>query len=417
MKKCSPLIISPEKPAQKLKRLPKTHEKFDEAFLQELLVDHPQLLPVNELRADVGELLCIGREVSAGEAGSIDNLYLSTGGYPVIVETKLWRNPQARREVLSQVLDYVKELVNKDFEWLAQQWNTFSKARNFSTIDLIDRLFELSDEFDYETYIDRVNRALDRGDILAMIVGDGIETKLQALVSHLCRDSAHLRYSLGLIELACYHLDEENHPERLLVVPRIIQEVEPVERAYVRVEFAPGLDKQLLVVPIIEPTHDANVTKKREMLSQDEFFSDLEAFVGSDLRKKTESFINDLINNFGLEPDYKVAAVMLKVPDPNDEKPGASVIAIEKKGRIYNTGHLKNQLLRWGLSEKRVDIICREYWNELHLIETGFLPDGIGHLSPHKFISLSSVTDKFELIKNAIGKVVAVIRDEINSEQ
>jgi hypothetical protein len=102
----SPLVISKSGKVQTLERLPRTHQEFDEAFLQELLVNHPVLLPVNRLRDDVGELLCIGREVSAGDSGSIDNLYISTGGYPVIVETKLWRNPQARREVLSQVLDY-----------------------------------------------------------------------------------------------------------------------------------------------------------------------------------------------------------------------------------------------------------------------------------------------------------------------
>lgn len=47
-------------------------------------------------------------------SGSIDNLYLSTGGYAVLVETKLWRNPQARREVLSQTLDYIKDLARED---------------------------------------------------------------------------------------------------------------------------------------------------------------------------------------------------------------------------------------------------------------------------------------------------------------
>ena len=383
-------------------------------FLQELLVDHPQLLPVDELRADVGELLCIGREVGAGEAGSIDNLYLSTGGYPVLVETKLWKNPQARREVLSQVMDYMKELVTKDFEWFAQQWNIFSKNRNLGSIELMDRLYELSDELDQQTYIDRVNRALDRGDILALIVGDGIETKLQALVSHICRDSAHLRYSLGLVELACYHLDDEG-PEKLLIVPRIIQEVEPIERAYVRVDFATGLEKQLKVIPIIEPTLDGRA-KKREMLSEDEFFSDLETIIGPELRKKTESFYNDLINNIGLEPDFKSAAVMLKIPDPNDEKPSASVIAIEKRGRILNTRYLRGQLEKWGLPYEHVNTMCREYWGELHSIENGFLVDGMKHVAPHHFIPLSVVADKFDLIKNAIEKVVRRIRDEMNSD-
>jgi hypothetical protein len=142
----------------------------------------------------------------------------------------------------------------------------------------------------------------------------------------------------------------------------------------------------------------------------------LQTFVGSDLRQKTEAFYNDIINSLGLEPDYKIAAVMLKVPDPNDEKPGVSVIAIEKKGRIYNTRHIRKQLIRWGISENRVDVICQEYWNELHSVESGFLPEGIGHLSFQQFIPLSRVADKFNSIKNAIEKVVRRIRDEMNSD-
>ena len=35
-------------------------------------------------------------------------------------------------------------------------------------------------------FVDRVNRALSGGDVIAMIVGDGIETRLQELVHHLC---------------------------------------------------------------------------------------------------------------------------------------------------------------------------------------------------------------------------------------
>jgi hypothetical protein len=31
-------------------------------------------------------------------------------GLPVLVECKLWRNPQGRREVVGQILDYAKEL-------------------------------------------------------------------------------------------------------------------------------------------------------------------------------------------------------------------------------------------------------------------------------------------------------------------
>jgi hypothetical protein len=76
----------------------------------------------------------------------IENLYLSTGGYPVIVETKLWRNPQARREVLSQTLDYVKELAGKDFEWFQERWREFSKKRNDRREGLFTKLDAIGEE-------------------------------------------------------------------------------------------------------------------------------------------------------------------------------------------------------------------------------------------------------------------------------
>jgi len=105
----APALIFPGQPARPLVQLPRVHSKFDERFLQELLASNPELLPAAAIRHDVGSLLCVGREVEV-QSGFIDNLYLSTAGYPVLVETKLWRNPQARREVLSQTLDYIKDL-------------------------------------------------------------------------------------------------------------------------------------------------------------------------------------------------------------------------------------------------------------------------------------------------------------------
>ena len=43
-------------------------------------------------------------------AGPIDNFMVTASGLPVLAECKLWRNPQGRREVVGQILDYAKEL-------------------------------------------------------------------------------------------------------------------------------------------------------------------------------------------------------------------------------------------------------------------------------------------------------------------
>ena len=160
--------------------------------------------------------------------------------------------------MLSQTLDYIKDVVQKDFEWFAQQWKLFSRKHDNQAKDLLSRLNDISDdEIDEQFIVDRVNRALSRGDVIAMIVGDGIETRLQELVAHLCKDSSHLRYSLALVELACYQFAKQDG-DRILVVPRIVQDVEPVQRAYVRVDLADGLKGQLTVTPVVVTDGDDN---------------------------------------------------------------------------------------------------------------------------------------------------------------
>ena len=54
-------------------------------------------------------IVSLGREIPTA-AGPIDNLFLSRNGYLVVVETKLWSNPEARRQVVAQLLDYAAQL-------------------------------------------------------------------------------------------------------------------------------------------------------------------------------------------------------------------------------------------------------------------------------------------------------------------
>ncbi len=404
----SPAFVVPGVSVRTLERLPRIHTTFDERFLQDLLSDHPELLPVRDVRDDVGSLLCIGREVAVS-SGAIDNLYLSTEGYPVIVETKLWRNPQARREVLSQTLDYIKEVVQRDFEWFAQQWKLYSQQHENLAGDLLSRLNDFSDdEIDEQFIVDRVNRALSRGDVIAMIVGDGIETRLQELVAHLCKDSSHLRYSLALVELACYQFGNQDG-DGILVVPRIVHDVQPVQRAYVRVDLADGLERQLTVTPVVVADGDATKTP-RVNLNEEDFLEAIEQSAGRKCRDQIEQFYGDLIDSFKLEPEFKAAAVMLKVPHPDGDGLGVSVLALEKQGRIYNTKHMRHQLRRWGLRPDIIDQITSDYWTALHYLDSRFNPDGIVHLAPRQFLAFVEIVDKLPDIKTCVGKVVAAIR-------
>jgi hypothetical protein len=354
----------------------------------------------------MGKLLCVGREVSVGKVGTIDNLFLSTGGYPVIVETKLLRSPEARREVLAQTLEYVKEVVRYDFNWFVQQWKSFTQQPE-GQADFLSRLNEISEDDIDEDFSDRVNLALSRGDVIAVIVGDGIESRLQELVAFLGRESAHLGYSLAVVELACYQFSKHDETG-LLIVPRVVQELEPDQRAYVRIELGDGLEGKLIVKTIVVPpgpggTHAPN-------LSEEEFLLAVEKSVGGEVRDKIKAFYDDLVESFSLEPDFKAATLMLKVPDPHEEHTGASVMAIEKQGRIYNTKMIQYQLKHWGFAPEIVDEITSDYWNALHKIDSRFSPKGIR--APKLFLPFKDVVAKLADIKSAIGNVVARIRAE-----
>ncbi len=80
-----------------------------EADLQDLVHKHPEALPIEEIDPSFSGPVSICRELNT-PAGPIDNFLVTPSGLPILVECKLWRNPQARREVVGQVLDYAKEL-------------------------------------------------------------------------------------------------------------------------------------------------------------------------------------------------------------------------------------------------------------------------------------------------------------------
>ena len=84
-------------------------DAVSEVYIQSLVHEHPACLPIAEIDAMFSGPVPICTELNT-PAGPIDNFMVTPSGLPVLVECKLWRNPEARREVVSQILDYAKEL-------------------------------------------------------------------------------------------------------------------------------------------------------------------------------------------------------------------------------------------------------------------------------------------------------------------
>ena len=114
-----PFLIGSNSSGERLKPIDPVQAAYQEKWLQELIHRHPDILPVAEIEPVFYPLVPIGREVPV-TAGYIDNLFISAQGYPVIVETKLWRNPEARRNVLAQLIDYAASISDWTYEKLDQ---------------------------------------------------------------------------------------------------------------------------------------------------------------------------------------------------------------------------------------------------------------------------------------------------------
>jgi hypothetical protein len=139
----------------------------------------------------------------------------------------------------------------------------------------------------------------------------------------------------------------------------------------------------------------------------------IEDTIGTKLRKKIELFYNELIEAYELEPEFKSAAMMLVVPDPLGEKPGVSVIGLEKEGRIYNTRQMLNQLNRAGVDSERSSYITSTCWKQLNQIDPGFSSDGTIHTQSGKFGLIANIFDKLDQIKEEIGRAAVTVRNEL----
>src|SRR5436190_17002313 len=92
---------------------------YDEAWLQHLIMHHPSLLPVNQIEPAFKDMVPICVELPM-RSGYLDNLLVTPAGDLALIECKLWRNPEARREVVAQIIDYAKDMSTWTYETLQQ---------------------------------------------------------------------------------------------------------------------------------------------------------------------------------------------------------------------------------------------------------------------------------------------------------
>lgn len=317
--KSKPIIIRQDHTGKSLVPIRPDEKKFSEKWLQELLQNHPHILPVDEIDPVFFPLIPIGREV-ATSVGFIDNLFISQSGYLVIVETKLWRNPEAKRKVLAQAIDYAGELSNWSFKKLNDE---SKKNHNTDLIDLIQRTYDSdADEVPDE---DIIIRNLRSGRFLILVVSDRIRKSLIDTLTFINR-FPHLAANVGLIEMQCYLLPDNQ--DDILVVPSIAAKTEIVERSIVQINLTPGIEHQVSVEKIkSEPGG-----RKKTVISEEAYWDAMKR--KSPARVIPVKRIFDHFNDFStvnLKPRQSSFTARLVVPDSDIQ---ISLFFINTDGRL-----------------------------------------------------------------------------------
>jgi hypothetical protein len=223
------VLIGLEPAADKvLEQQPLASEGRDERWLRDFLLQHPEALPAAAIAPAFADPVPVCRELRT-TAGPIDALFVNRQGALVLVECKLWRNPEARREVVGQILDYAKELARWRYEDLQRE---VSRARGEPGVNaLFNAVAAAHPEIQEAEFVDQVSRNLFSGRFLLLVVGDGIREGTENIVQFVARHSG-LHFTFGLVEVVSYGLPDG----RLIVQPRLLARTVNLVRAVVRVE-------------------------------------------------------------------------------------------------------------------------------------------------------------------------------------
>jgi hypothetical protein len=351
----NPIVLNLDGSMASPRRVPFTEKKFEEGWLQDLIEDHPEILPIAEIEPAFSPVVSVGREVET-KSGYIDNLLLSPEGYLTIVETKLWRNPEARREVVGQIIDYAKDVSRWTFTELEGKVQAYNIRRRQSNLGILDsvRKIEDIDKNEEQVIVDTISRNLRTGRFLLLVVGEGIRESVEEMADFL-QQIPQMLFTLALVELQVYELGTEGN-KPFLVIPQVVARTKEITRAVVRVEGK--------AIESVEVEVDTKITKPgestgRTTISEEDFFNILRERVNSEDVEFARRIIED-VQELGCIIEWKQASFVVKLPDPGGSGQRLSLLIAYRNGHAA-LSELGDQLLSIGLSEQ----IAFDYAKEL----------------------------------------------------
>jgi len=206
-----------------------------EDILQKHIADLPSLISLETVTDETISFVTIGAEWPAG-TGRADIVLIGSDGVLTIVETKLSRNPESRREVIAQLLEYAAYLsewtiyeVQSRAEEFLQSDKCPGRYRNKTFDRLLDDFLEDADE-SVDSFKGRIEQNLRQGRMRLVVAVDEVGEQAQKIVTFL---NSYSSFDIYLLQVA----EHEDKDGRRIFVPSLFGYARKVATTPVRVEW------------------------------------------------------------------------------------------------------------------------------------------------------------------------------------
>lgn len=331
-----PLLIN-DKGCTPLSRIELSKHELNEGWLQKMIAEHPATLPIRDIDPIFFPPLSLGREIRT-QSGPIDNLFISPTGHLTIVETKLWKNPEARREVVGQIMDYAKE-VNK---WTFDHLDEVARKHAASKTGILQLLRDHSDDEDLDErhMVDSIIRNIRLGRILLLIVGDGIREGVEELTEYL-QQYPQLQFTLALVELQIFAADGDRASK--FIFPQVVARTKEIPRGVITVNITDGKLVDVTASEIISSVNDSVPSgNSRTTITEKDFFEQLQNNTDADTVSFTKKVMSDLQSIFTYI-DWVGGSFSIRFYDDANPDADLSILNVKKNG-TFNLGRSASKL-------------------------------------------------------------------------
>jgi hypothetical protein len=183
----------------------------NESHLQALMAEDPTLVPVADLGSSISPFVIAVREVTLHGSGSLDILAFNETGDMAVMECKLADNPEIRRKVIGQIVEYAAFLNKLDYE----QLDEVVLRRSGQHLHKLMEAKVADPEWDVTDFQAAVERNLSEGRFSLIIVVDRMDDTLAVTLEYL-NTCGFRNVSLHALEMS--HLSDD---EMEILIPQV----------------------------------------------------------------------------------------------------------------------------------------------------------------------------------------------------